>query len=724
MFLSRGQPVVYYGDEQGFAGTGGDKDARQTLFATQVAEYAEPAAGHRRAAGLRRPLRHRRAALRAHRRALAAPRERTRRSTPARRSSATPTTAPASTPSRASTATTRSSTSSRSTTPDRADRVAHHPDRRRLVRAALRRRRRSRRMRRPRHPSPCLLCRPSCTRADTTVTAPAQAARDHRQRPRPGRLTGSAAVPPPSTPPPATSWQETSFAWRVVGGDEWHALGTAEDTVAARLPRRRRPRAGHARRVPRGVDGCRGPPLGRVDLRLGGQSREPRRRRGARGASAEPEPQEPTDVRGRQRAGQLQQRGRLPRRLAARLRRRADDEASTASGRSTLRNLPAGTYEYKIATEKSWTENYGAGGAPNGSNIMLTHDRRPDHVLLRPAHQEHLVDRGRAGHHAAGLAAERARLRRRLGARVPRHDDVRSRPRRRVPVHDRRPADRLVRGEGHARPQLGRELRRRRRPRRSRTSAFSASARQGRDVPLQPRDPRPHREGERPAARGHRRAARALDRRRDDRLAGRSRRARCGCDSGSCTRRQDAALAAAQTATSPVATDRPHAHRRRADRRAEGAVPGARRLRRAARRRARTRCGRGAAEGPAHGRAARRRRRADRFTGVQIPGVLDDLYAEAVEDADARRDVPKKRQADVPAVGADGAERDAAHVGRRRRGRPDASRRDVGRGIRNLVRQGLEGAEGRRVPVGGRRLRADHRRDRDEPGHRPVLASR
>ena len=40
MFLTRGQPVVYYGDEQGFAGPGGDKDARQTLFATQVDEYA------------------------------------------------------------------------------------------------------------------------------------------------------------------------------------------------------------------------------------------------------------------------------------------------------------------------------------------------------------------------------------------------------------------------------------------------------------------------------------------------------------------------------------------------------------------------------------------------------------------------------------------------------------------------------------------------------------
>ncbi|HHU40100.1 MAG TPA: alpha-amylase [Propionibacterium sp.] len=40
MFLSRGQPVVYYGDEQGFIGAGGDKDARQDMFATQVASYA------------------------------------------------------------------------------------------------------------------------------------------------------------------------------------------------------------------------------------------------------------------------------------------------------------------------------------------------------------------------------------------------------------------------------------------------------------------------------------------------------------------------------------------------------------------------------------------------------------------------------------------------------------------------------------------------------------
>ncbi len=43
MFLARGVPVVYYGDEQGFAGDGGDQDARQSLFASRVASYNDDA---------------------------------------------------------------------------------------------------------------------------------------------------------------------------------------------------------------------------------------------------------------------------------------------------------------------------------------------------------------------------------------------------------------------------------------------------------------------------------------------------------------------------------------------------------------------------------------------------------------------------------------------------------------------------------------------------------
>jgi pullulanase-type alpha-1,6-glucosidase len=41
MFLSRGNPVVYSGDEQGFTGSGGDKDARQPMFATRITDYLD-----------------------------------------------------------------------------------------------------------------------------------------------------------------------------------------------------------------------------------------------------------------------------------------------------------------------------------------------------------------------------------------------------------------------------------------------------------------------------------------------------------------------------------------------------------------------------------------------------------------------------------------------------------------------------------------------------------
>jgi glycosidase len=39
MFTLRGVPVVYAGDEQGFTGDGGDQDAREDMFASQVASY-------------------------------------------------------------------------------------------------------------------------------------------------------------------------------------------------------------------------------------------------------------------------------------------------------------------------------------------------------------------------------------------------------------------------------------------------------------------------------------------------------------------------------------------------------------------------------------------------------------------------------------------------------------------------------------------------------------
>jgi len=52
LFTLRGVPVVYYGDEQGFAGRGGDQDARQDMFASRVPSYlSERPLGSATAAG-------------------------------------------------------------------------------------------------------------------------------------------------------------------------------------------------------------------------------------------------------------------------------------------------------------------------------------------------------------------------------------------------------------------------------------------------------------------------------------------------------------------------------------------------------------------------------------------------------------------------------------------------------------------------------------------------
>ena len=61
MYFSRGNPVVYYGDEQGFTGAGGDQDARQTMFASQVPRLPRRRpARHRPRPTPQRQLRHRR----------------------------------------------------------------------------------------------------------------------------------------------------------------------------------------------------------------------------------------------------------------------------------------------------------------------------------------------------------------------------------------------------------------------------------------------------------------------------------------------------------------------------------------------------------------------------------------------------------------------------------------------------------------------------------------
>ena len=81
--------------------------------------------------------------------------------------------------------------------------------------------------------------------------------------------------------------------------------------------------------------------------------------------------------------------------------------------------LPAGSYAYKAAIDKSWDENYGAGGIPNGSDIPLDLAAPQDvSLLLRPRDALGHDRRQRPDHHRARQLPERARVFGRLGARL------------------------------------------------------------------------------------------------------------------------------------------------------------------------------------------------------------------------------------------------------------------------------------------------------------------
>ena len=41
LFFTRGIPAIYYGDEQGFTGKGGDVAAREDMFGSKVTDYAQ-----------------------------------------------------------------------------------------------------------------------------------------------------------------------------------------------------------------------------------------------------------------------------------------------------------------------------------------------------------------------------------------------------------------------------------------------------------------------------------------------------------------------------------------------------------------------------------------------------------------------------------------------------------------------------------------------------------
>ncbi|SIT86829.1 pullulanase-type alpha-1,6-glucosidase [Microbacterium sp. RU33B] len=377
LFLSRGQPVVYYGDEQGFAGAGGDKDARQSLFATEVSDYANqnlvdgtPAGSVDRydtdstlythiadLAELREahPALVDGAQIELHADAAAGvyafsrvDRAEGTEYVVALNNATAEKTVDLTTLTAGATYQAVYGDAGDVTTDASADASVTVPALSAVV-----------------------------LKADRDVTAPDAAAYLAVTVPAAGAALAG------STPVSATadaSWRETSFAWRVVGSDEWNALGTAEDTT---------PRVFHDvgdlaagtlveyRAVSTDAAGQRSAAstYGSVGNRvnLGVEPEEPE----------EPvDPNEPTDPTPYSAVS-------IPGNLNTEFGCGADwdpacDQAQMelvdgANGvwRLQIADLPAGDYEFKVATEKSWTENYGANGSLNGTNIPLTHAGGP-----------------------------------------------------------------------------------------------------------------------------------------------------------------------------------------------------------------------------------------------------------------------------------------------------------------------------------------------------------
>lgn len=362
MYLTRGQPVVYYGDEQGFAGTGGDKDARQTLFATQVAEYADQPlvtgeqAGSVDRFGTDAPLYEHIASLAALRDAHPA------LATGAQVERYVENGAGVYALSRV----------------DREEKVEHLV----ALNNAAQAREATFTTLTPGASYTVLHGDAEPVTADAegtvTLTVPATSAVVlEADREVGAESSGEIAVTVPAAgaavtgvaPVAATvdadAWAETSFAWREVGSKEWTPLGTAEDTT---------PRVFHDvtglpdgtlveyRAVTTDADGDRAAAstFASVGVDVTGTVTE------------EPEPEiDLVTVPGSHNAAMGCAGDWAPGCEAARLTERPDGVYEGTF------DVPAGTYEYKVAINGSWAVNYGVGGVLDGGNATYTTDGGP-----------------------------------------------------------------------------------------------------------------------------------------------------------------------------------------------------------------------------------------------------------------------------------------------------------------------------------------------------------
>lgn len=397
MYLTRGQPVVYYGDEQGFAGSGGDKDARQSLFATQVDAYAQqPLVTGEQAGSVDRygtdvPLYE-------HIAALAELREQH------------PALATGAQVERFADDGAGVYAFSRV---DREERVEHlvavnnAAQQRTVTFDTL---------------TPGAGYTPLYG-TDTTVTADADGAVTLTVPPRSAIALvadgtvgadsdGAVTVVPGTSARPGAAvsdvapvaagiddaWAETSFAWRAVGTDEWHHLGTAEDTS---------PRVFHDV----GPGGASLPDGTLVEYRAVSQDSDGDRAAASSYASVgldvsgvvdDPGTDPDIDmvaVAGSHNSEMGCAGDWTPDCEAARLAL-ADD--GTYSGTF---ELPAGSYEFKVALNGSWAENYGADGVRDGANIAYSTGGGPVTFTWDPETKVATVQTGQPGTPGEGQQA-------------------------------------------------------------------------------------------------------------------------------------------------------------------------------------------------------------------------------------------------------------------------------------------------------------------------------
>ncbi|MEY2847760.1 MAG: hypothetical protein RI885_425 [Actinomycetota bacterium] len=361
MYLTRGQPVVYYGDEQGFAGAGqgNDQSARQSMFASQVDEYTtQPlitgeTAGSVDRFGTDAPLyRHisTLSELRSTHPALAQGAQIERYADAgagvyafsrvdrtekvehlvALNNSGADKTVTLSSLTAGAAYSVLYGPAAAATTADAEGQVT-------ITVPAL--------------GTVVLL-------ADRPVTAPDAASAITVDLPAAG--AGLTGVTPVNADVADSTWQETSFAWRVVGSTEWTALGTAEDTT----PRVFHDTAGLAKGT-------------LVEYRAISTDAAGQRAAASTFASVgntvnlaetvDPEPSfDLVTVPGSHNsemgcAGDWQ-----PGCEAAQLTKRADGIYSGTF------DIPAGDYEFKVAINGTWDINYGAGGVAQGANVAYT----------------------------------------------------------------------------------------------------------------------------------------------------------------------------------------------------------------------------------------------------------------------------------------------------------------------------------------------------------------